>query len=65
MTHVSQAWTLGWLRAGCFAGLPIILWHVPKVTQVTVYRGTDHGAKKAKDEQHSPGEEGWIWGQEA
>lgn len=36
-THASQRWALGWLRAGSFAGFPIIR-HVPKVTQVTVYR---------------------------
>lgn len=35
-THASQRWALGWLRAGSFAGFPIVR-HIPKVTQVTVY----------------------------
>lgn len=50
MTHVFQRQALGWFRAGSFAGLPIVLRHVPKVAQVTVYEGLGHWAEKAKDE---------------
>lgn len=48
MTHMSQRWALGWLRAGSFAGLPVILWHIPEVAQVTVYRGAGHWGRESQ-----------------
>lgn len=51
MTHMFQRWALGWLRAGSFAGLPFVLRHIPKVTQVTVYEMSGRWAEKAEDEQ--------------
>lgn len=52
MTHMFQRRALGWLRAGSFAGLPIILRHIPKFAQVTVY---GRWAEKAEDEQGRAG----------
>lgn len=64
MTHMFQRWTLGWLRAGSFAGLPFVLRRIPKATQVTVYEMSGRGAEKARMSKAEQ-EEGWIWGQKA
>lgn len=55
MTHMFQRRALGWLRAGSFARLPIVLWHVPEVAQVTVYAVSGRWVEKAKDEHGRAG----------
>lgn len=64
MTHMFQRRALGWLRAISFAGFTIVLRHVPKVTQVTVYEASGHWAEKAEDERGKAGR-GQDWGQKA
>lgn len=57
MTHMLQRQALGWLRAGSFAGLPIVLRHIPKAAQVTVCGVSGRWAEKAEGEQGRAGKE--------
>lgn len=46
-THMSQRWASGRLGAGAFVGLPVVLWRVSKVTQVTVCGQSGHWGRES------------------